>query len=80
MWGFNYSSGAAPSANALAGKMLVQESTGAFQEIILGSALTANNGRKSLTPMIGKPPADAPPGITNANNKPSKKIIHIQER
>ena len=80
VWGFNYSSGAAPSANALAGKMLVQESTGAFQEIILGSALTANNGRKSLTPMIGKPPADAPPGITNANNKPSKKIIHIQER
>ncbi|MSN26355.1 MAG: hypothetical protein GJV46_10880 [Geobacter sp.] len=80
VWGFNYATGGAAAATALTGKVLIQVSTGAFEEVSLSSALTANNGRKMGTPMIGKPPVDAPPIISSAGNKPQKKILHIQER
>ena len=80
VWGFNYATGGAASSAALTGKALVQVSTGAFEEISLNTALTASSGRKMGTAMIGKPPADAPPIISNASNKPPKKILHIQEK
>ncbi len=79
MWGVNYASGAGQADNALAGKALVQQSTGAFQEITLKTALTENYKRKS-TSMTGKASADAAVAITNANSKPKKKILHIQEK
>ena len=80
VWGFNYATGGAASANALTGKVLVQVSTGAFEEVSLSSALKASGGRKMDTPMIGKPPTDAPPVISSSNNPPAKKILHIQEK
>lgn len=80
IWGFNYATGGAAPAAALAGKVLVQVSTGAFEEITLSTALKDSGGRKMDTPMIGKPPTDPPPVISSSNNKPLKKILHIQEK
>jgi type IV pilus assembly protein PilY1 len=80
IWGFNYATGGAASVAALTGKALVQVSTGAFEEVTLSTALTASSGRKMASPMVGKPPADAPPIVSNASNKPAKKILHLQEK
>ena len=80
IWGFNYATGGAAAAAALTGKALVQVSTGAFEEVTLSTALTASSGRKMGSPMIGKPPVDAPPVVSNAANKPAKKILHLQEK
>ena len=80
IWGFNYATGGAASSTALTGKVLVQVSTGAFEEVALSTALKASGGRKMDTPMIGKPPTDAPPVISSSNNPPAKKILHIQEK
>ena len=80
LWGVQYSTGGTASAEALSGKALVQVSTGSFEEVSLKTALTASNNRKMGTPMTGKPPTDAPPIVSNANNKPAKKILHIQEK
>lgn len=80
IWGFNYATGGAAAASALKGKVLIQVSTGAFEEVSLSTALTAEGDRKMGTPMIGKPPVDAPPIISSAANKPVKKILHIQEK
>jgi type IV pilus assembly protein PilY1 len=32
------------------------------------------------SPMTGKPPSDPPPVVSNASNKPAKKILHLQEK
>ncbi len=80
MWGVKYDTGLQAPAKALQGKALVQVSTGAFEEINLGSAFTDKANRRLGVPMIGKPPSDPPPIVTKANLRPVKKIIHIQER
>jgi type IV pilus assembly protein PilY1 len=80
VWGVNYSSGGTPAASTTTGKILVQVSTGEFKEIFLSSALTAMDGRKMGTAMTGKPPSDPPPVVSNAGNKPAKKIMHLQEK
>jgi type IV pilus assembly protein PilY1 len=80
VWGVNYSTGGAAPGASLDSKVLVQVSTGAFEEVTLRAALTARDGRRMGTPMVGKPPADPPPIITNAGNKPPKKILHLQEK
>jgi type IV pilus assembly protein PilY1 len=80
LWGVKYDTGGVAPAAALTGKVLVQVSTGAFEEVNLSTALTAAGGRKMGTAMTGKPPTDAPPVISNAGNKPVKKILHMQEK
>ncbi len=81
LWGVKYDTGgAAPSQVKDTAKVLVQVSTGAFEEVNLGTALTASSNRKMATPMTGKPPSDPPPIISNASNKPPKKILHMQEK
>ncbi|MDD2852803.1 MAG: pilus assembly protein PilY [Desulfuromonadaceae bacterium] len=80
VWGTKYDTGGAPPASTTGGKMLVQVSTGAFEEIALSSALTAMDGRKIGSAMTGKPPSDPPPVVSNASNKPPKKIMHLQEK
>lgn len=82
MWGVKYDTGGVAPAASLTGKALVQVSTGAFEEVALSTALndTASGNRKMGTPMIGKPPSDPPPIISNAGNKPVKKILHLQEK
>ena len=65
----------------MVGKILLQLSTGTFKEINIGEAFTAKGGRRTEDGlMTGKPPGDPPPIITNAGNKPVKKILHIQEK
>lgn len=80
LWGVNYGTGGELPAAAKTGKILVQVSTGAFEEIAVKDALTAEGNRRLGTPMTGKPPADPPPVISNASNKPPKKILHLQEK
>ncbi|KAF0219003.1 MAG: type IV pilus assembly protein [Geobacteraceae bacterium] len=80
MWGVKYDTGSEIPDNAKKGKALIQVSTGSFEEIDLKDAFTAMDGRKMGTPMIGKPPSDPPPIISNSSLKPVKKIIHVQER
>ncbi len=80
MWGVKYDTGGVAPSASLTGKALVQVSTGAFEEVVLGTALNAAGGRKMDTPMTGKPPSDPPPIISNAGNKPVKKILHLQEK
>ena len=79
LWGVNYDTGGQAAANALHGKALIQLSTGEFREVDLSTAFTDKGGRRMLTPMTGKPPSDAPPIISNSQNKPLKKILHIRE-
>jgi len=80
MWGMRYDTGGTASTNQLKGKALVQVSTGAFEEVDLSIALTAELGRKMADPMIGKPPTDPPPIVSASGNKPLKRILHIQEK
>ena len=80
VWGVKYDTGGAAPVATLDSKVLVQVSTGAFEEVTLRTALTAKDGRKMGTPMVGKPPSDPPPIISNAGNKPPKKILHLQEK
>jgi type IV pilus assembly protein PilY1 len=81
LWGVKYDTGgSAPSAAKDTAKVLVQVSTGAFEEVSLSTALTAADGRKMSSAMTGKPPSDPPPIISNASNKPLKKILHLQEK
>ena len=79
LWGVKYDTGGQAASNALKGKALIQLSTGEFKEVDLSSAFTDKLNRRMLTPMTGKPPSDAPPVISNSQNKPIKKILHIQE-
>ena len=80
VWGVKYDTGGVAPGASLDSKVLVQVSTGAFEEVNLRSALTARDGRRMGSPMVGKPPADPPPIISNAGNKPPKKILHLQEK
>jgi len=79
LWGVKYDTGGQAAASALNGKALIQLSTGEFKEVDLSKAFTDKLNRRMLTPMTGKPPADAPPIVSNSQNKPIKKILHIQE-
>ncbi|GFO63912.1 hypothetical protein GMPD_18310 [Geomonas paludis] len=83
LWALGYDTGGRPSDAALAGKALIQLSTGEFKEVDLAQAFgsgAARLNRRSGVPMTGKPPADAFPIVSKSGNKPVKKIMHIQER
>ena len=89
LWGMNYNNGYQLSTAVLNGKVMQQQSTGAFDEINLGTALSSKANRRTTdtttdvdqpVPGTGKPPTDPSPVITNANLKPVKKILHIMER
>lgn len=80
LWVVKYDTGGTAPLLALRGKALVQVSTGSFEEVDLKSALTSSSNRKSSSPMVGKPPGESPSVVSNASNKPAKKILHIQEK
>ncbi len=80
VWGVKYDTGGVAPSASFDSKVLVQVSTGAFEEVTLRTALTARDGRRMGTPMVGKPPSDPPPIISNAGNKPPRKILHLQEK
>jgi type IV pilus assembly protein PilY1 len=81
LWGVKYDTGGQAAASALVGKALIQLSTGEFKEVDLSSAFNdaGTLNRRMATPMTGKPPSDAPPIISSSQNRPLKKILHIQE-
>ena len=76
LWGVKYDTGGLPPTASLNSKVVLQLSTGAFEEKTLGEVLT---DRKSSA-MIGQPPPPPPVIITNASNKPIKKIMQFQEK
>ena len=83
LWALDYDSGGRPMDSALAGKALIQLSTGEFKEVDLAQAFgsgSARLNRRTSVPMTGKPPADAFPIVSKSGNKPVKRIMHIQER
>jgi len=83
LWALDYDTGGRPDDAALAGKALIQLSTGEFKQVDLGSAFGSGSARlrrRTSVPMTGKPPADAFPIVSKSNNKPVKRIMHIQER
>lgn len=79
LWGMKYDTGGQPASNVMHGKALVQLSTGQFSQIDLSTAFTDRLNRRMGTAMTGKPPSDAPPIVSSSQNKPLKKILHIQE-
>lgn len=105
IWAVKYDTGCAPPSAGCGAKVLVQVSTGAFEERgICEKCVVSPSDPECVIPpnpppclippcnpvpprppvpsppMTGKPPSDPPPIITNANNKPSKKILHLQEK
>jgi type IV pilus assembly protein PilY1 len=80
LWATKYDTGGQGATSAMTGKALIQLSTGEFKEVDLSAAFTDKLNRRMATPMTGKPPSDAPPIISSSQNKPVKKILHIQER
>jgi Tfp pilus tip-associated adhesin PilY1 len=78
IWAANYSSGGVAPAN-LKGQLLIQLSTGAFQQVDLSTAFTGSEDRRT-PPYKGVPPRNQPALTSNANHFPSKRVLHIQER
>jgi Tfp pilus tip-associated adhesin PilY1 len=78
VWSVKYDTGGVGSIN-LKGQILIQLSTGAFQQIDVATAFTENLNRE--TPQYqGVPPKSEPAITTNSNHTPSKRILHIQEK
>jgi type IV pilus assembly protein PilY1 len=77
LWALKYNSGAS-AADLLRGKGLVQVSTGAIEEIDLGSAFTDKGGRRTGS-MEGVPPLAQGLSLISPP-APLKKVIHVKER
>jgi type IV pilus assembly protein PilY1 len=82
MWAVKYDTGTQAPAASLQGRALVQVSTGQFKEVDLSTAFTDKIYRRmsDKNAMTGKPPSDSPPIVSKSNNKPVRRIIHMQER
>ncbi len=78
VWAVKYNTGGVGSTN-LKGQILIQLSTGAFQQIDVATAFTESLNRETVQ-YKGVPPKSEPAITTNANHIPSKRILHIQER
>lgn len=78
VWEVQYNTGGAPPANMM-GQLLIQLSTGAFQQVDLTKDFTLSSGRETVA-FKGTPPKDKPSMTSNANHFPSKRILHIRER
>lgn len=79
LWVVDAATGGAPASNTLKGKALIQVSTGSFEAVDFGTALT-DRGNRRTSAMVGKPPAGEPTLQTQAGNKPVKKILRIREK
>ncbi len=78
LWAVRYNTGGVGSIN-LKGQIIIQLSTGAFQQVDVSSAFTQSLNRETIQ-YQGVPPKSEPAITTNANHIPSKRILHIQER
>lgn len=78
VWAVKYDTGGI-GASKLKGQLLMQLSTGAFEQVDMATAYTLSDSRESVN-YKGVPPA-TPPSITaNTNHFPTKRFLHIQER
>ncbi len=78
VWAVKHDTGGSGAAK-LKGQLLMQLSTGAFEQVDFSKAFTENSLRETGT-YKGVPPA-TPPSITaNTNHFPTKRFLHIQER
>jgi Tfp pilus tip-associated adhesin PilY1 len=78
LWAIKYDTGGSGIAG-LKGVVLIQLSTGAFQQVDVGTAFSQNLNRET-TQFTGGSSKDPPPPFNNSNHTPSKRILHIQER
>ena len=78
LWALRYDT-AASGAAKMKGQILVQLSTGAFQQVDMASAFT-QSGNRETTAFQGAPPKMGGQEISNSNHRPSKRFLHIQER
>jgi len=78
VWAVKYDTGGSGAAK-LKGLLLVQLSTGAFEQINMATAFTESGLRESAA-FKGVPPATTPTTTANANHFPTKRFLHIQER
>jgi len=84
LWAVNYATGAAPPAAAVQGSALMQSSTGALTQISLSTAFSnptnlGYNNRRLAQPITGVPPLGNGLALMS-NPKPTKKILHYQEK
>jgi len=84
IWGVKYDTGATPPSAATQGKALMQVSTGALAEISLSSAFGGQsnkryNNRRTATATSGMPPSANGLALV-VGPKPTKKILHYQEK
>lgn len=83
IWALGYNTGAAPPLSVMKGQALVQVSTGVLQQVSLATAFASSNsrysGRRLASPISGAPPTSQGMALL-AFPKPSKKIMHYQER
>jgi type IV pilus assembly protein PilY1 len=78
VWAVKFDTGGS-GASKLKGQLLMQLSTGAFQQIDLSSAFT-ESGQRETVAFKGVPPATPPALTSNTNHFPTKRFLHIQER
>ncbi|NVN99836.1 MAG: hypothetical protein HXX17_10960 [Geobacteraceae bacterium] len=78
VWSVKFDNGG-DTLSGLKGQILIQLSTGAFQQVDAGSAFTKSLNRQS-DDYKGVPPKIQPAITTNSNHTPSRRILHIQER
>jgi Tfp pilus tip-associated adhesin PilY1 len=69
---------AASTVTRQKGQILIQLSTGAFQQVDVSKAFSESNSRET-TAYQGVPPKSEPAATTNAGTPPSKRILHIKE-
>jgi type IV pilus assembly protein PilY1 len=84
LWAVNYATGAAPPVAAMQGSALMQASTGSLTQVSLSTAFSnpsnlGYNNRRLAQPITGVPPLGNGLALMS-NPKPSKKILHYQEK
>jgi type IV pilus assembly protein PilY1 len=81
LWVVKYDTGGAIPTALKSGKIVLQVSTGAFQEVDIATAFTQRGGR-ATTGLGGIPSGagTAPSIISNAGMTPVRKILHVRER
>ncbi|MGB4599218.1 MAG: pilus assembly protein PilY [Trichlorobacter sp.] len=79
IWAVDYATGGVPRSSAMAGKVMIQVSTGAFAEVSLSSQMQAKGGRRSTDGIQGVPPKAQGLSLMSPP-KPVKKILQIHEK
>ena len=79
IWAVDGKTGSAPATQTMKGKILMQVSTGAFEQISMSTGFAAKENRRTTTPIQGVPPKAQGMSLL-VPPRPLKKIIQIQER